>query len=47
VQNKNYATPDYTSEEVYDRETGIGHTIKIVPIKDMKSLTITWPCMPD
>ena len=31
---------------MYD-ETALGHFVKIVPIKDLRSLSISWPQLPD
>ena len=47
VVNKDYSHPDYTEEVVFDNETGLGHIIKMVPLKDVKQLSIKWPALPD
>ena len=47
IENKNIQKPDFSNEKIYDSENGLGHVIKIVPEKDLKSLSITWPDLPE
>jgi hypothetical protein len=32
---------------MFDNETGYGHIYKIVPLKDVKELTVKFPNLPD
>ena len=47
IQNKNLTLKDFTNEKSLFDETTLGHLVKIVPIKDMRQLTLTWPQLPD
>ena len=47
VENRNLSLPDYSEEVLFDNETGLGHLYKIVPLQDIKSLQIKFPCLPD
>ena len=38
VENRNLDLPDYADEVLFDRETGMGHMYKIIPLKDIKSM---------
>ena len=48
VENKDLQLKDFIAAGVplYD-EQSLGHLVKIVPIKDLKQLTVTWPGLPD
>ena len=47
IVNKNLLLHDYTKgDPLYDHNT-LGHLIKIVPIKDLRLLTISWPQLPE
>ena len=53
IENKDLELRDFKKEieseggaPLYDENT-LGHMVKIVPIKDVRSLTIKWPQLPD
>ena len=48
VENKDLKLKDFiaTGVPLYDQEA-LGHLVKIVPIKDLRQLTVTWPGLPD
>ena len=46
ISNKNLTTKDYTKGPPMYDENAFGHMVKIVPIKDQKTLTINWPQFP-
>ena len=46
IKDKGLKEPDYVDHLMYDEST-LGHLLKIIPNKDVKNLTITWPQMPD
>jgi len=46
IENKNLVQPDYSKEVIYDNENGLEHIYKIVPKKDIRTLTIKWPNLP-
>ena len=43
IENKDLTLTDYTQGELPYDETTLGHFVKIVPIKDLRSLSIEWP----
>ena len=46
IKDKGLKLKDYVGEQLYDK-TALGHIVKIIPIKDNKSLVISWPQLPD
>ena len=47
IQNKNLTLKDFTKGEPLFDEKTLGHLVKIVPIKDVRQLTLSWPQLPD
>jgi len=47
VENRKLILPDVTNEQMFDEATGYGHIYKIVPLKDVKELSIKFPNLPD
>lgn len=47
VVDKNLIQTDYKDEITFNQENGLGHIFKIIPLKDVKSLSIVWPIMPE
>ena len=45
VENKNLKIPSFADDPKYD-ETSLGHVIHVVPVKEMRTLTIKWPSLP-
>ena len=45
--NKNLTLPDFSEEVIFNHDNGLGHLYKVVPLKDLKSLTINWPNLPE
>ena len=47
VENKELQLRDYVAagQPLFDQES-MGHLVKIVPIKDLRQLTVTWPGLP-
>lgn len=43
VVNKDLPDRDFTKEDPLYDETSLGHLTKIVPVKDLRQLTIDWP----
>ena len=48
ILNKDLILRDFIAEGVplYDEST-LGHLVKIVPIKELRSLSLNWPQLPD
>ena len=42
IQNKDLVLKDFTTGEPLYDEQALGHLVKIVPIKDQRSLNIKW-----
>ena len=46
VVNKDLLLRDFTDGPPLYDETAYGHLIKIIPVKDQRTLTIKWPQLP-
>ena len=46
VANKNLTLKDFTAGPPLFDDNAYGHLIKIIPVKDTRVLTITWPQLP-
>ena len=46
VANKEFVSKDFTAGPPMYDESAFGHLVKIVPIKEHKTLTVTWPQLP-
>jgi len=42
IVDKGLSIKDYKNEIIYDN-SALGHLLKVVPVKDMKTLDIMWP----
>ena len=45
IENKNFESIDYSNEDTFVHENGLGHFLYIVPQKDIRTLKVKWPCL--
>lgn len=39
--------PDLRNEVTFDSENGLGHIHMLIPLKDVKQMTLEWPMLPE